>query len=85
MNLRKYGLTPESYDALHAAQGGVCAVCRQAETSTNQYGPLNLSVDHCHRTGKVRGLLCARCNRSLGLLGDDSERIYALARYSEGE
>ena len=85
MNLKKYGLTPEMYDAIEAAQGGVCRVCDQPETSSNQFGPMRLAVDHCHETGRVRGLLCARCNRSLGLLGNDAERIQALANYARSD
>lgn len=73
-NLAKnYGLTVAEYDALLRKQGGVCAVCGKDEP--NAHGRtgkrFRLAVDHCHETGKVRGLLCQKCNRAIGLLGDD--------------
>jgi hypothetical protein len=73
-NLAKnYGLSVADYDALLRAQGGVCAVCGRDEP--NAHGRTGkqfaLAVDHCHATGKVRGLLCQKCNRAIGLLGDD--------------
>ncbi|MFF4298051.1 endonuclease VII domain-containing protein [Streptomyces vinaceus] len=53
-----YGLGPGEYDELFRLQGGTCAICRQARSK-------RLDVDHCHKTGVVRGLCCARCNRQL--------------------
>ena len=58
----KYGLTLDDYDSMFDAQGGVCAVCKQPEHKRR------LAVDHCHATGKVRGLLCFSCNSTLGKL-----------------
>jgi hypothetical protein len=81
MNLKKYGLTPEQYDTMHQDQNGLCAVCGNPETASNQYGPLKLAVDHCHNSNVVRGLLCMRCNRSLGMLRDDPEIIESLLAY----
>lgn len=64
------------------AQGGVCAICKGPETKPNaKY----LAVDHDHATGAVRGLLCNNCNRAIGLLGDDAERLIAGADYLRGE
>lgn len=83
MNLRKYGITPEQYDAISTAQGGVCAACGQPETHRNQYGVCRLAVDHDHQSDVVRGLLCGRCNRALGLLADSTARVRALLRYRE--
>lgn len=74
--LKQYGLTPAEYDAMLELQDGVCAICRN-ECSTGQ----SLAVDHCHETGRVRGLLCKACNRGIGLLGDDPERVVAAAVY----
>lgn len=74
LNLAKnYGLTMVEYNALLRTQGGVCAVCGKDEPQARgrtgkQFA---LAVDHCHKTGKVRGLLCQKCNRAIGLLGDD--------------
>jgi hypothetical protein len=59
----KYGLTPAQYDAMATQQGGVCAVCRKPETARGRGGaPRRLAVDHDHRSGAVRQLLCHRCN-----------------------
>lgn len=78
---RYYGITVEEYDALLVAQGGLCAICRGPQT----HGRENLDVDHCHATGRIRGLLCSHCNRGIGLLGDDPERMRAAAAYLECE
>jgi hypothetical protein len=68
-----YGLSVARYNALLHKQGGVCAVCGKDEP--NAHGrtgkQVRLSVDHCHETGVVRGLLCQKCNRAIGLLNDD--------------
>lgn len=64
---RKYGITAAEFDQMLAAQGGGCAIC---ETDVNP-DSRSLAVDHCHKTGKVRGILCGRCNKALGLLRDD--------------
>lgn len=63
--IRKYGITLQRYRELSARQGGVCAICLQPETIR-----LRLSVDHCHDSGAVRGLLCAKCNAGIGSLQD---------------
>lgn len=71
--VQAYGITWEQYEALLQSQGGVCAICRNGEPIAHgRTGKqFRLSVDHCHSTGRVRGLLCQKCNRALGLLGDD--------------
>lgn len=58
-----YGITVEQYNEMLESQGGVCAICHD-----NNIRELKLAVDHDHETGKVRGLLCDRCNRGIGLL-----------------
>jgi len=64
----KYNLTPEKYQAIHDAQGGVCAICLEPESFLTPKGNIRpLAVDHDHNTGKVRGLLCDRCNLGLGV------------------
>jgi hypothetical protein len=63
-----YGIEPEDYDRLYAAQDGRCAICRRATGKTRR-----LSVDHDHATGKVRGLLCRPCNQMLGHARDDPD------------
>lgn len=65
---RRYGITLEEYDAMAAAQDERCAICNKRPTMAQP----SLAVDHDHRTGQVRGLLCARCNHDLlGIFGDD--------------
>lgn len=61
-----YGIGPDDYDAMYAAQDGRCAICRRATGKTRR-----LSVDHDHATGKVRGLLCRVCNDMLGHARDE--------------
>jgi hypothetical protein len=82
-NLRRYGLTIAEYDRMWTEQEGVCAACDQPETATNQFGKRRLAVDHDHTTGRVRGLLCSTCNRALGLLGDDWQRVLGVLAYLE--
>lgn len=63
---RLYGITPEQFDATLAAQGGVCALCSKPPSARRKF-----AVDHCHTTGKVRGLLCFACNVALGKFNED--------------
>lgn len=78
--LKRYGLTIQDYDQLLVAQGGVCHICG-GPSHIRDNDPLSFAVDHCHATGKVRGLLCANCNRGLGLFKDDPDRLMAAAMY----
>ena len=81
---RKYGLTETQFAYLLGSQQGLCAVCKQEEKIlSNQGKPRNLSVDHCHATGKIRGLLCYRCNHALGLCEDKPNLLRELATYLE--
>lgn len=77
-----YGVTAEDYAAMNEAQGFVCKICKQPET---YQGRENLSVDHDHKTGDIRGLLCARCNLVLGKVQDDAELLYRMVDYLTGE
>ena len=63
---RRYGLTLETYDALLKSQGGVCKICHSPSPRRNNQA--YMCVDHCHKTGRVRGLLCVKCNVLVGLL-----------------
>lgn len=80
---RNYGITEEDYLHMFMRQEGVCACCGREETHFSKRGNtiMKLSVDHCHKTGKVRALLCNECNTSLGLLDEDPERVACLLRY----
>lgn len=79
-----FGLSIQEYEALEAAQGGVCAICGKPETSLDKRRPgftRKLAVDHCHTTGKVRGLLCGLCNAALGQLKDSVETLQSAIAY----
>jgi hypothetical protein len=81
-NLRShYGLTSTDYDAMHAAQNGLCKICGKPETASRLGTRRRLAVDHCHATGKVRFLLCAACNRGLACFRDDPNALEAAAKY----
>ena len=70
-NLKRYNITLKEYKELLKKQKGVCAICKQSEVSKLKGKIKKLAVDHCHKIGKVRGLLCDRCNRGLGYFRDD--------------
>jgi hypothetical protein len=77
---KAYGIkfTLEQYDVMLAAQNGHCAICLSIP------GKRRFHVDHCHKTGKVRGLLCFNCNVGIGKFKDDSELIFKVLRYLNG-
>ena len=67
-----YGITLDEYNKMFNKQNGVCAICGQPETRKNKYtGICKLHIDHCHKTNKVRGLLCHSCNSAIGIMDDD--------------
>jgi hypothetical protein len=72
---REYGLTKEDYLEMLKFQNGVCAICCNPEKKKR------LAVDHCHNTGKIRGLLCTRCNTSIGRFNDDVELLQKAIDY----
>lgn len=76
---RLYKITESEYNQMFTKQGGLCSICSRPE---NHMGRA-LSVDHDHKTGKVRGLLCNSCNRGLGLFLDEPERLRKAASYLE--
>lgn len=78
---RKYGISKEQWAQMYEAQGGVCALCK-VPGRTGRHD--KLAVDHCHETGRVRGLLCAACNVSLGILGDNPEKLRRALNYVTG-
>ncbi len=80
-NLRRYyGFSPEQYDAMLAEQGHQCLICGVSPEHSMKG---RLYVDHDHKTGKVRGLLCGLCNSGIGKLGDSIARLRAAADYLE--
>ena len=82
--LRLRGLTHEQFEAMRVAQGDLCAICKNPETDLHRTASgvvRELSIDHDHKTGAVRSLLCGRCNKAIGLMLDDPERLIAAAEY----
>ena len=75
--LLNYGITIEDYNNLVVKQGGNCAICGIHKTKLSK----PLYVDHCHNTGKVRGLLCQKCNSALGLLNDNADTVLKAHKY----
>lgn len=75
----KYGITHDQYIALFRKQGNKCAVCGRTKSGGNGY----MAVDHDHRTGKVRGILCQPCNTSIGKMNEDPQLLRKLANYVE--
>jgi len=73
-----YGITLDDFNSLSASQGHCCKVCTRP-ASLNRHG--SLYVDHCHSTGRIRGLLCTNCNTAIGLLRDCPERLNAAINY----
>jgi hypothetical protein len=80
---RGYHISLEQYEEMEKQQNGVCMICGRPEHMKHQGKVRNLSVDHCHTTGKIRGLLCNNCNRGIGHLGDDPALLRAAADYLE--
>lgn len=80
----KYGITKEEYDVLLSNQNNKCKVCEQEELTKGRGGKVRkMAVDHCHKTNKIRGLLCAKCNQALGLLDDNVESLKRAIKYLE--
>lgn len=75
---RKYNITIAEFKKMEKAQNGRCLICKRKPKS-------RLSVDHCHTTGDIRGLLCSNCNTAIGLLHEDTERMKNAIRYLQGE
>lgn len=80
---KKFNISFQDYEKMLMAQNGVCKVCLKPESQLHPISgtPYMLSVDHCHRTGKIRGLLCNRCNRVLGMVDDNTNILQGLIEY----
>jgi recombination endonuclease VII len=73
-NIARYGLSIEAHDSLLATQNNCCAICEGRFTKPPH-------VDHCHKTGEVRGLLCSNCNTGIGNLRDDPALLRKALEY----
>lgn len=67
----KASYTLAQLDAMYAASNGCCQICGGVQQGFKNGKPKNLAIDHCHKTGNVRGLLCTKCNTALGHFNDD--------------
>lgn len=70
---RKYGMTPDDYERMYQSQSGLCAICEDWHE--------RLAIDHDHETGKVRALLCDKCNKGLGSFRDNPDHLSVAAQY----
>lgn len=75
---RNYGMTIADYEHMLSGQGGGCGICGKLPTGRR------LVVDHCHATGRVRGLLCTACNKAIGALGDTTDGVERALLYLKG-
>ena len=79
---RQYGITLAEYEQMLRDQNNKCAICKNEDEVEGR----RLAIDHCHESGNVRGLLCGKCNRGLGLFYDNKElldnAISYLTKYS---
>ena len=75
----RYGLTSEQYDAMVQAQGNLCKLCRLPLFDE----PRKPVIDHCHKTGEVRGVIHNRCNVAIGMLKDDPTLVKRALEYLE--
>lgn len=79
---KRYGITLEKYTAMLSSQNNSCFICKGQESSLRKNGkPYRLAVDHCHKTGKVRALLCFKCNAALGAANDSIVILNGMISY----
>lgn len=73
----RYGLEHETYLELLSSQGGGCAICGSIKTANK----MSLAVDHCHKSGRIRGILCDSCNVGISRFKDDPSKLLAAIEY----
>lgn len=77
--LRQYGITQDQYDAFLVSQGYKCAICESIDAGRKT--SKQFLVDHCHKTGRVRGLLCHKCNAAIGMLKESRKILEKAIEY----
>ena len=82
---RQFGITIDEYARKVEIQENNCAICEQPEIAIDYRSKKtkNLAVDHCHKTGKVRDLLCSRCNQVFGLINENTEILTNMVKYAK--
>lgn len=79
---KTFNISLDDYNNLKKKQNNYCSICNKPEHRLGKFGfKKDLAVDHCHSTGKVRGLLCQNCNTGLGLFKDDKETLAKAIKY----
>jgi hypothetical protein len=76
-----HDLTVEQYDLMLSSQNEKCAICGSKDSGRKGRTAFKMYVDHCHETGRIRGLLCSSCNLGLGKFKDDPDRLMVAAAY----
>lgn len=81
--LSRFGITLTQYNEMLVNQNHACTICKKPETALDHRSSKvrDLAVDHCHKTGKVRGLLCGKCNQLIGLSNDDASVLLEASNY----
>jgi Recombination endonuclease VII len=74
---RRYGVTVEQVENILANQNGLCAICKVPLI----VGTKNTHVDHCHKSNNVRGILCGKCNKGIGMFSDDTTKLLSAINY----
>ncbi len=83
-SLRKLGLTNEQFVLMNEKQNKKCSICGLEETRKSRNGGIcRLAIDHCHESGKIRGLLCHACNTAIGKFKDNTDLLKSAIRYLE--
>lgn len=78
---RRYGISLNDFNELLKHQNDTCGICKKEEIGFYGDKKKTLSVDHCHKTGKIRGLLCGKCNTALGLVDENPETLIEMIMY----
>ncbi len=79
--IAKFKLTLKDWADMYENQDGRCDICEKAETRAIHGGVCELSIDHCHKTGKIRALLCHTCNEAIGRFKDDPHLVWRGLEY----
>lgn len=84
---KRYGISLDDWNQMYEEQNGVCKICGRPESKVDKRlgAPRKLAVDHCHDTGKIRGLLCTECNQAIGLLHHDPKILKSALEYCAQE
>lgn len=78
---RVYGITIEKYNEMLVEQNGLCKICKKPEITKLKNKINGLAIDHCHKTGKIRSLLCLKCNSALGKFNDSIDLLQEAINY----